>query len=76
MTNTVLFRNAHLLDPLRGELLEGHDILVEQGVVREVSDRPLHSQAARVIDVKGKTVMPGLIDLLSLIHISEPTRPY
>ncbi|MDQ0588515.1 metal-dependent hydrolase family protein [Variovorax paradoxus] len=63
MTNTVLFRNAHLLDPLRGELLEGHDVLVEEGVVREVSDKPLQSQAARVIDVKGKTLMPGLIDL-------------
>ncbi|MDP9897326.1 imidazolonepropionase-like amidohydrolase [Variovorax boronicumulans] len=63
MMNTVLFKNANLLDPLRGELLEGHDILVEGGVVREVSDKPLQSQAARVIDVKGKTVMPGLIDL-------------
>ena len=63
MTDTVLFKNAHLLDPLRGELLEGHEILVEQGVVREVSDRPIRSQAARVIDVQGKTVMPGLIDL-------------
>ncbi|MDQ0045124.1 metal-dependent hydrolase family protein [Variovorax boronicumulans] len=63
MTNTVLFKNANLLDPLRGELLEGHDILVEGGVVREVSDKPLQSKAARVIDVKGKTVMPGLIDL-------------
>jgi len=63
MTNTVLFKNANLLDPLRGELLEGHDILVEGGVVREVSDKPLQSKTARVIDVKGKTVMPGLIDL-------------
>ncbi|MDQ0074273.1 imidazolonepropionase-like amidohydrolase [Variovorax boronicumulans] len=63
MTNTVLFKNASLLDPLRGELLEGHDILVEGGVVREVSDKPLQSKTARVIDVKGKTVMPGLIDL-------------
>jgi imidazolonepropionase-like amidohydrolase len=62
-THTVLFRNANLLDPLRGELLEGHDLLVEQGVVREVSDKPLHSEAARVIDVKGRTLMPGLIDL-------------
>ncbi|MBT2335766.1 amidohydrolase family protein [Variovorax paradoxus] len=62
-TNTVLFRNAHLLDPLRGELLEGHDVLVEEGVVREVSDKPLQSKAARVIDVKGRTLMPGLIDL-------------
>ena len=63
MTNTVLFKNANLLDPLRNELLEGHDILVEEGVVREVSDKPLQSKTARVIDVKGKTVMPGLIDL-------------
>lgn len=61
--HTVLFRNANLLDPLRGELLEGHDLLVEQGVVREVSDKPLQSQAARVIDLKGRTLMPGLIDL-------------
>jgi imidazolonepropionase-like amidohydrolase len=62
-TNTFLFRNANLLDPLKKDLLEGHDILVEGGVVREVSDKPLQSKAARVIDVKGKTVMPGLIDL-------------
>jgi hypothetical protein len=62
-TNTFLFRNANLLDPLKKDLLEGHDILVEGGVVREVSDKPLQSKTARVIDVKGKTVMPGLIDL-------------
>ena len=63
MTYTVHFTNANLLVPLRNELLEGHDILVEEGVVREVSDKPLQSKTARIIDVKGKTVMPGLIDL-------------
>ncbi len=63
MTNTVLFKNANLLDPQRPELLETHHILVEGGVVREVSDKPIHSPSARTIDVKGKTVMPGLIDL-------------
>jgi len=63
MTNAVLFQNAHLLDPQRAELLEDHHILVEDGVVREVSDKPIHSPSARAIDVKGKTVMPGLIDL-------------
>ncbi|MGJ7604968.1 amidohydrolase family protein [Variovorax sp. LT1R20] len=62
-TNSFLFRNANLLDPQSKDLLEGHDILVEGGVVREVSDKPLQSKTARVIDVKGKTVMPGLIDL-------------
>ena len=64
MTTAVLFKNAHLLDPLLGELQEGRDILVEEGVLKEISDRPIRTNtAARVIDVKGKTVMPGLIDL-------------
>lgn len=61
---TVLLRNANLLDPLPGRMLEGHDILVEQGLVKEVSDRPIRTQtAARSIDLGGQTVMPGLIDL-------------
>lgn len=64
MTTAVLFKNANLLDPLLGELQEGRDILVETGVLKEISDRPIRANAAaRVIDVKGKTVMPGLIDL-------------
>lgn len=64
MTTAVLFKNAHLLDPLLGELQAGRDILVEEGVLKEISDRPIRTNtAARVIDVKGKTVMPGLIDL-------------
>ncbi|WP_233237507.1 amidohydrolase family protein [Bordetella sp. LUAb4] len=59
----VLFKNGNLLDPTVGELLEGHDVLVEDGLVKEVSDRPLQSASAQVIDAKGKTVMPGFIDL-------------
>ena len=60
---SILFKNAALLDPARSELLEGHDVLVEDGLVKEVSDRPLSAARARVIDLKGKTLMPGLIDL-------------
>ncbi|HEY2255454.1 MAG TPA: amidohydrolase family protein, partial [Variovorax sp.] len=63
MNESVLFKNANLLDPLRAELIEGCDILVEQGLVKEVSERPIQAAGARVIDVRGKTVMPGLIDL-------------
>ncbi|SCK34974.1 Imidazolonepropionase [Variovorax sp. HW608] len=62
-TTSLLIKNASLLDPLLGELQEGRDILVEQGLVKEVSDRPIRTQAARTIDVRGRTVMPGLIDL-------------
>ncbi|MBR1162577.1 metal-dependent hydrolase family protein [Bradyrhizobium elkanii] len=61
--STILFKNAALLDPLRPDLLEGHHVLVEDRLIKEVSDRPIEASADRVIDLKGKTLMPGLIDL-------------
>src|SRR5438105_3786107 len=60
---TTLFKNAALLDPLRPDLLEGHHVLVEDRLIKEVSDRPIEASVDRVIDLKGKTLMPGLIDL-------------
>ena len=60
---TTLFKNAALLDPLRSDLLEGHHVLVEDRLIKEVSDRPIDASADRVIDLRGKTLMPGLIDL-------------
>ena len=59
----ILFSNAALLDPVADELLEDHHVLVEDGLVKEVSDRPLASRSARRIDLAGRTLMPGLIDL-------------
>ena len=61
--DSILFTNAGLLDVERGELREAHHVLVENGLIKEVSDRPLKSAAAREIDLRGKTLMPGLIDL-------------
>jgi imidazolonepropionase-like amidohydrolase len=61
--SSVLFRNGALLDPLQPELIPGHEVLVEDGRIKEVSDRPIKAASARVIDLKGKTLMPGLIDL-------------
>jgi imidazolonepropionase-like amidohydrolase len=60
---TVLLKNARVFDGLREECSEGMYILVENGLIREVSDRPIKVTAdARVIDVAGRTLMPGLID--------------
>lgn len=60
---SVWFKNANLLDPLQADLLEGHHVLVEDGVIKEVSDTPITSASAQVIDAAGRTLMPGLIDL-------------
>lgn len=61
--SAVLFKNANLLDPLQPDLLEGHHVLVEEGVIKEVSDKPISASSARVIDAASRTLMPGLIDL-------------
>lgn len=61
--SAVLFKNGNLLDPTQPELQEGYDVLVEDGLIKEVSDKPITTSAARIIDAQGKTVMPGLIDL-------------
>ncbi len=58
----VIFANCAVLDGTRSERREDHHVLVENGRIREVSDRPLDSAAAETIDLKGRTLMPGLID--------------
>lgn len=52
--STILFKNAALLDPLRPELLEGHHVLVEDRLIKEVSDRPIEAAADRIIDLRAR----------------------
>src|SRR5919112_1213845 len=57
-----LFQNARVLDGSHDDALDGRHVLVEDGLIREVSDKPIKAASARVIDLAGKTLMPGLID--------------
>jgi imidazolonepropionase-like amidohydrolase len=57
-----IFENARLLD---GSSAEGeHDrfVRVAGGSIDEVSDRPIKDSNAQRFDLRGKTLMPGLID--------------
>jgi imidazolonepropionase-like amidohydrolase len=58
----IIFTNCAVLDGTRNERRENHHVLVEGDRIREVSDRPLAGVAAATIDLKGRTLMPGLID--------------
>src|ERR1700741_5024219 len=58
----IIFANAAVLDGTNRERREDHHVLVEGKHIREVSDRPIGSAAAEKIDLKGRTLMPGLID--------------
>jgi imidazolonepropionase-like amidohydrolase len=59
---SILIKNGLLLDPLCPELLGPHDVLVEGSKIIAVSDKPIDTRADQIIDAKGKTIMPGLID--------------
>jgi imidazolonepropionase-like amidohydrolase len=58
----LIFANCAILDGTRQERREDHHVLVEDGLIREVSDRPIKGSAAETIDLGGHTLMPGLID--------------
>lgn len=66
-----LFRNALLLDPARGELLLDRSVLVEDQRIVEVGGADVRAAEARVLDVRGRTLMPGLID--SHVHVTAVT---
>ena len=59
---TLLFSNARLFDGRRPELQESMHVLVEDDAIKEVSDRPLDGAFDQVLDLRGRTLMPGLID--------------
>ena len=58
----ILLREALLWDGHRGEPLDGAQVLVEDGRIKEVSDRPVTAGDARAVDLGGRFLMPGLID--------------
>ena len=59
---STLFRHGRIFDGRSEELLEDVEVLVERGRIVEVSDVPIRSGTAEVVDLRGRTLMPGLID--------------
>lgn len=59
----LILENARIFDGASGDCPEGMSVAIEGGLIREVSNRPIELADARRIDVGGRTLMPGLIDL-------------
>lgn len=58
----IRFADCTLLDATQPQPREGCDVVVENGRIVEVADRPCPSPGADVVNVGGRTLMPGLID--------------
>jgi len=61
MAVTIL-RNASVLDPEAGNLTPGQSVVVEGGRIADIGPGLTGPEDAVVLDVAGRTVMPGLID--------------
>ncbi len=57
-----LFRGGLVFDGTGAEARDGLEVLVEGERIKEVSDRPIGAQGARVVELGGRCLMPGLID--------------
>ena len=58
----LLFKNARIFDGTNPECAEGMYLRVADGLIQEASPKPIADKSACVIDLKGRTLMPGLID--------------
>jgi imidazolonepropionase-like amidohydrolase len=67
----ILFRHAAVLDAERGELVPDRSVLVAGDTIAEVGGHQISASGARVIDVRGMTLMPGLID--AHVHVTAVT---
>ena len=64
MEETIIFHNAFLIDGTGGDSLPAAALVVSDGVIEEVilDGKKPKVRKGRFIDLKGKTLMPGLID--------------
>ncbi len=67
---SILFENARIVDGTADEPTEPMQVLVEGEMIREVG-KAVSSSTSQRIDLKGLTLMPGLID--AHVHVVAST---
>ncbi len=68
---TLLIKNGTLVDPLSNQTPTG-DIRIENGRISEIGPNLKAGSSEKVLDVEGKLVMPGLVDM----HVHFDRCPY
>ena len=58
----IILRNAALLDAAASERRQGMSVVIEGDRIREIAEHTRPGSGDQVIDLGGRTLMPGLID--------------
>ncbi|HUY57466.1 MAG TPA: dihydroorotase [Candidatus Micrarchaeaceae archaeon] len=70
----LLLRAVRLIDPINGVDLEDCDLLLEDGMLRQVGAELSAPKSARVLHRQGSVVAPCFVDLHC--HLREPGQPW
>lgn len=68
-----LITNVNVFDGVNEALLQNANVLVEGNLIKTVSTEAIAADDATIIDGKGRTLIPGLIDAHWHVMFSEPT---
>ena len=63
MSDYLVLKNALLFDGVNETLIDNASVVIEAGYIREVSTAAPESTGAEIIDLRGRFLMPGLLDL-------------
>lgn len=83
MTGSIVFQGARIFDGESQTLRAGANVVVRDGVIREISERAAPGDA-EVVDCGGRVLMPGLIDAhvhvyaagLNLVRLAQSPVSY
>ncbi|SDL87115.1 Imidazolonepropionase [Pedobacter sp. ok626] len=67
-TTTLILTNANVLDVKLGRFIKGKDIVISKGKIIALTSSPKKWKAAKLIDLQGKFIVPGLID--AHVHVT------
>jgi dihydroorotase len=68
----LMLKGAHVVDPQVG-LDDNVDLIIDNGKIEKIG-KNLDGEACEVVDISGKTLVPGLVD--AHVHLREPGFEY
>lgn len=72
----VLFENVNIFNGTENKIYKNHHVLVEDNLIKAISKNSIKAESgATVIDGKGKTLMPGLIEAHAHLMLMGPSLP-